>query len=198
MKPSIDISDSVVLDVGIDRAWELVTDPQVVVACVPGAEIVSIDDDGTINGALSLSLGPSTTRFEGRILPTFDADERSGRLEGQGGDGRGRTKAAITTSFQLTPVDDTHTTMAIDSSIIVRGALAQFAMTGGQPVARRLLQDFAENIAALGGAAVAVDGTAEVPAAKPLSGFGLLWRTLLDSIRRLFRKAPPPSTGDHS
>lgn len=196
MKPSIDISDSVVLDVGIDRAWELVTDPQTVVACVPGAEIVSIDEDGTINGALSLSLGPSTTRFEGRILPTFDAVERSGRLEGQGGDGRGRTKAAITTSFQLTPVDDDHTTMAIDSSITVRGALAQFAMTGGQPVARRLLQDFAENIAALG--APAVDGDADrVPAVtKPLSGFGLLWRTFVDAVRRLFRKNPPPPTGD--
>ena len=48
MKPTIDISDSIELSMGIDRAWELVTDPQVVVACVPGAEVVEIDEDGNL------------------------------------------------------------------------------------------------------------------------------------------------------
>jgi len=81
-RPTIEIHDSVELAMGIDRAWELLTDPQVVVSCVPGAEVLATDDDGTIHGALTLSLGPSATRFEGRVTPTFDAEQRTGRLQG--------------------------------------------------------------------------------------------------------------------
>jgi len=163
----------------------------VVVSCVPGGEIVDIDEDGTIQGALTLSLGPSATRFTGRLTPTFDAADHTGRLEGQGGDGRGRTKAAITTAFTLTEAAPDRTTMAIESSIVVSGALAAFAMTGGQPIAKRLLQDFAENLAALDGESAddgeeAADGGRPAPVAAPLSGFGLVFRALRDVLARFF------------
>ena len=189
MKPTIEVHDRVSLGMSVERAWELVTDPAVVVACVPGAEIESTDADGTIHGALTLSLGPTETRFQGTITPTFDDEARRGELKGQGSDGRGRTRAAITTGFELEAIDDSHTDLVLDSAIAVSGALAGFAATGGQAVARRLLEDFAENLARL--AEPAGDGDSQ-----PVSGssgsrrlglFGLLARTLRDVIGRLVR-----------
>ena len=177
---------------GVERAWKLVTDPAVVVACVPGAEIESTDTDGTIHGALSLSLGPTETRFQGTITPTFDHEARRGELKGQGSDGRGRTRAAITTGFELLAVDDEHTDLVLDSSIAVSGALAAFAATGGQAVARRLLEDFAENLARLAQPASSPD---EADGGRGSSGparlgiFGLLARTLRDVIGRLFSRS---------
>jgi uncharacterized protein len=192
VKPTIQVQDRVTLEMDADRAWQLVTDPAVVVACVPGAEIESTEADGTINGALTLSLGPTETRFQGTIAPTFDHDARSGELKGQGSDGRGRTRAAITTTFELQPVDAGHTDLVLDSSIAVSGALAGFAATGGQAVARRLLQDFAENLAGLAGSPDGAKGAAgETPTSAPsrLGLFGLLMRTLRDAIRRLFTRS---------
>ena len=191
MKPTIEVKDRVALQIGSDRAWELVTDPTVVVACVPGAEIESIDDDGTIHGALTLSLGPTETRFQGTITPEFDHDARRGALKGQGSDGRGRTRAAITTGFELEPVDDTHTDLVLDSAIAVSGALAGFAATGGTAVARRLLEDFAENLAGLAEPTMGAGGQAVQPrptGSARLGLFGLLARTLRDVIGRLISK----------
>jgi uncharacterized protein len=188
VKPSIEVHDRVNLGMGVERAWELVTDPAVVVACVPGAEIESTDPDGTIHGALTLSLGPTETRFQGTITPTFDHEARRGELKGQGSDGRGRTRAAITTGFELQLIDDTHTDLVLDSSIAVSGALAGFAATGGQAVARRLLEDFAENLARLAEPAEAADDPHTVPGptgVTRLGLFGLLARTLRDVIGRL-------------
>lgn len=188
MKPTIEVQDRVSLGMGVERAWELVTDPAVVVACVPGAEIESTDADGTIHGALTLSLGPTETRFQGTITPTFDDEARRGELKGQGSDGRGRTRAAITTGFEMQPIDDTHTDLVLDSSIAVSGALAGFAATGGQAVARRLLEDFAENLARLAEPAEPVDGartTSSPTGPSRLGLFGLLARTLRDVIGRL-------------
>lgn len=188
MKPTIEVQDRVSLGMTAERAWELVTDPEVVVACVPGAEIESTDADGTIHGALTLSLGPTQTRFQGTITPTFDDEAQRGELKGQGSDGRGRTRAAITTGFELQPIDDTHTDLVLDSSIAVSGALAGFAATGGQAVARRLLEDFAENLARLAEPAEPADqARTESTPSKParLGLFSLLARTLRDIIGRL-------------
>ncbi|MEX1004331.1 MAG: SRPBCC domain-containing protein [Acidimicrobiia bacterium] len=191
MKPTIEVQDRVSLGMDVERAWELVTDPAVVVACVPGAEIESTDADGTIHGALTLSLGPTETRFQGTITPAFDHEARRGELKGQGSDGRGRTRAAITTAFELQPIDDAHTDLVLDSSIAVSGALAGFAATGGQVVARRLLEDFAENLARLAEPAGSSANASSLPGpAEParLGLFGLLARTLRDVIGRLFAR----------
>jgi carbon monoxide dehydrogenase subunit G len=189
VKPSIRFDDEMILDMSRDRAWALLTDPQVVVACVPGAEVVRIDDDGTIHGALTLSLGPSETQFEGRIVPTFDDETHSGELTGQGSDGKGRTRAAIKTSFSVEEATPATTRFTITSEIAVSGALAGFATAGGQAVAKRLLMDFSENLGQLGRPATdAALPSEQKPTPKRLGVMGLLLRTILDAIRGLFNR----------
>ncbi len=193
MKPAIRFDDEMILTMSRDRAWELLTDPEVVVSCVPGAEVVSIDPDGTIHGALTLSLGPSETQFTGRIVPTFDHDAHSGQLTGHGSDGKGRTRAAIKTSFGVEEESVDTSRFTITSEIAVSGALAGFASAGGQAVAKRLLTDFSENLGRLGdesGAAVdPTSGTVSTTASrKRLGVVGLLFRTLWDTVRGIFRR----------
>ena len=189
MRPSIRFDDEMILDMSRDRAWELLTDPEVVVACVPGAQVMSIDDDGTIHGALTLSLGPSETQFEGRIVPTFDEDAHSGELTGQGSDGKGRTRASIKTSFSVEEDTPATTRFRITSQIAVSGALAGFATAGGQAVAKRLLMDFSENLGQLGGPTTDASGPVAPRAqSKRLGVMGLLFRTIWDAIRGLFKR----------
>lgn len=208
MKPSIYFEDRVELGLAASRAWELLKDPNVVVTCLPGAEIVSIGDDGVIEGALSLSLGPSTTRFAGRVTPVYDDETRAVEISGQGADGKGRTRASITTSVRVEELDNTSSRLAIDSSIAVSGALAAFAASGGQAIAKRMMLDFSENLGRLGAsvaeavAAAERDGAAaddvDVAAAaavaaatttrRRLGGFGLLLRTVRDAVAAAFAR----------
>ncbi len=198
MKPSIVFEDETVLSMSRDRAWDLITDPEVVVSCVPGASVVSIDDDGTINGTLSLRLGPSETQFAGKIIPTFDEENYSGSLRGQGTDGKGRTRSQIITQFGLSERGPDEAVFSVHSEIAVSGALAQFASAGGQAVARTLLTDFAKNIGALG--APPAEAATTLPAAKEsqgtsLSVFSLVLRSIKDAIARLFNRSKKPPTG---
>ena len=192
MRPTIDVHERVQLEVGLEEAWGMLTDPGTVVSCVPGAEVIDTEDDGTVHGALTVSLGPTETRFEGRVTPTFDEDQWTGGLQGQGSDGRGRTRAAVKTTFSLEGVDGrpNRTDLVIDSTITVSGALAGFARTGGQTVARQLLHEFAENLAELHRTAATDEGVktqaVEVAPPRRLGGFGLLFRAVRESIRRAF------------
>lgn len=200
MKPSIRFDDEMILSMNCDRAWALLTDPEVVVSCVPGAEVVDIDPDGTIHGVLTLSLGPSETQFTGRIVPTFDHETHQGELTGQGSDGKGRTRAAITTAFGVTEESPDTSRFTISSEIAVSGALAGFASAGGQAVAKRLLTDFSENLSRLGSVETDASGPSPVsatknpPATRSLSVLGLLFRTLWDALRGIFSRTEPTQT----
>lgn len=207
MKPSLRFEDHVEIELAARRTWELLKDPHVVVTCLPGAEIVAVGDDGTIEGALSLSLGPSTTRFAGRVTPVYDDDAMTVEMSGQGADGKGRTRASITTSVRVEDLDGVRTRLAIDSSIAVSGALAAFAAAGGQAIAKRMMLDFSENLGRLGASVAEALAAAEresgdvivdvaaVAAAAPtrrrLGAFGLLLRAVRDVVTAALSRLRP-------
>lgn len=47
------------------RVWRALTDPAVVASCLPGGELLAVQDDRSFRGALEVSLGPFSVRFEG-------------------------------------------------------------------------------------------------------------------------------------
>jgi uncharacterized protein len=211
MKPSMRFEDQVVLEMSRARAWDLLKDPDVVVTCLPGAEVLEIAEDGTIKGALTLSLGPSETRFAGRVNPVYDDEAYTVDMTGQGADGKGRTRASITTSVRVDELAAEQCRLAIDSSIAVSGALAAFAAAGGQAIAKRMMLDFSENLGRLGASVASAEAAggdegvdlAAVAAAAPtrqrLGVAGLLWRTVRDAVGRLvarFRRSPTTDTTD--
>lgn len=189
-RPKIEIQDSVRLDMALEDAWTLISDLPTVVSCMPGAEVTSteLDDEGALHGTLTLSLGPTMSRFEGRIFPTFDEVAKTGHLKGQGADGRGKTRAMIETSFRLeeVPGDPDHTDLVIDSAITVSGALAGFAMTGGQTVAKTLLADFADNIVGLQQTGSDAAPSRTGSQTRRLGVVGLVARASRDAVGRVF------------
>lgn len=199
MKPSITFADAVVLPMSRDQAWQLLKDPHVVVTCLPGAEVLDVGADGTVQGALTLSLGPSATRFVGRVTPVYDDEAYTVEMAGQGADGKGRTRASITTAVRVDDLAERECRLSIDSSISVSGALAAFAAAGGQPIAKRMLLDFSENLGRLGASVALADAAGDEPvdvaafaaassANSRLSVVGLLWRTLRDAVVRTWRR----------
>lgn len=201
---NLKLNESIDVPVPPDHMWLLVTEPASIVSCMPGASLTGVNDDGSLSGELVTKFGPTTVRFHGKVILNFDHDHRVGTLEARGGDKTGRTKAAATVSFRLTPADAPGASqVAIDAVIDVSGGLAPFVRTGGLHLTRRMLQDFSTNLGALAagdeaekyeGSASTEPGQAAAPVrppavpAKPISGFGLLARTFLDIVRAGFRK----------
>jgi carbon monoxide dehydrogenase subunit G len=199
---TVSIDETFSVDSPPDIAWTLLTDPSVVVRCMPGAEIVEERDDGTLLGALTVKLGPTTVAFKGELTPTFDEAGHHGSLVAQGADGQGRTRARATTNFAVTVRDDVDggAQVTLTGQVEVSGPLAPFVRTGGTHLTKRMVGDFSSNLSSYIEANAHADGAAGNPAngstapasavrpAAPISGFKLVGATLLDVLRAAWDK----------
>jgi uncharacterized protein len=194
----------------VERVWETLIDIERVAPCLPGAEITEAGDDGSYRGTFSVRLGPTTAAYRGE-LSLEEVDEAAHRVvmraSGQDKRGQGSAKATIVSTMEgegeLTRVD-------VDTDFTITGRLARFGRGGMiQDISNRLLKDFADCLqqrieappaaepnpldavlaATPEGAAAAppAAGGATAPTtAKPIGGFSLFFRALLDRLRRLF------------
>ncbi len=129
------------------------------------------------------------------------------RATGADSKGRGSTSALI--DFSLQPIGDGRSTRVdIHSNVTLTGSVAQYGRGSGmiQSVAAQLIGQFGECLRAriLEGKAVAAAAPADAAAAsapsptqatataaKPISGFSLLFGALLASLRNLFGGKKP-------
>jgi carbon monoxide dehydrogenase subunit G len=194
----------------VERVWETLIDIERVAPCLPGAEITEAGDDGSYRGSFSVRLGPTTAAYRGQ-LSLEEVDEAAHRVvmraSGQDKRGQGSAKATIVSTMEgegeLTRVD-------VDTDFTITGRLARFGRGGMiQDISNRLLKEFADCLqrrieappaaepnpldavlaATPEGAAAAppAAGGATAPTpAKPIGGFSLFFRALLDRLRRLF------------
>jgi carbon monoxide dehydrogenase subunit G len=194
------------------RVWETLIDIERVAPCLPGAEITEAGDDGAYRGTFSVRLGPTTAAYNGE-LNMEEVDEAAHRVvmraSGQDKRGQGSAKATIVSTMRE---DGDVTTVDVETDFTITGRLARFGRGGMiQDISNRLLKDFADclqqKIEAPPGAepgvldavlAATPEGAAAAPPAvggshaatttKPIGGFSLFFRALLDRLRRLFRR----------
>ena len=192
----------------LDRVWEALIDVERVAPCLPGAEITEADEDGTYRGTFSVRLGPTTAAYRGELaMEEVDADSHRAVMRANGQDKRGQGSAKATIVSVLHGEGAT-TKVDVETDFTITGRLARFGRGGMiQDISNRLLKDFAGCLqqrieAEQPTAAEASPATAGTPpppepapapapspaAAKPIGGFSLLLRALLDRLRRLFSR----------
>lgn len=187
----------------VERVWERLIDVQQVAPCLPGAEITEVGEDGAYRGTFSVRLGPTTAAYRGE-LSLQEVDEAAHRVvmaaSGQDKRGQGSAKASIVSTMSES---EGVTTVEVETDFTITGRLARFGRGGMiQDVSNRLLRDFSNCLQSMVEAAPPAAQPGENPAAesasaepaplpapaKPVSGFALLLRALVDRLRRLFRR----------
>jgi uncharacterized protein len=131
------------------RVWEILSDPRAVVECVPGASIVSVNDDGSLDASVAVKFGPTRVGF--RVKATLDLDDAAheGSITAQGKDGIGGTRMRSTAKFGVAPgPSEQGSSVAIDGNVEVSGRLASLIEGGASLVVKRMSGEFAERLAA--------------------------------------------------
>jgi len=161
----------------------LLSDVETVVACVPGAALDGVDADGHYRATMVVSFGPKRIKFSGRFTCEFDTANHTGLITGGGAAAGRAANVQVVSRYSVLPVpgETGASVVKVGSETEMHGVLAQFAATGGVPLARQLMKEFSTNIAArLGepatagastgpGASVASDGSAS-PGTSKASG----------------------------
>jgi len=167
-----------------DEVWPLMSDPAVVAACIPGAELTELTPDGAHRGKVTFKFGPTVAIFRGEARLTYDHPVKRCLIEARGIDQKGASRTRARFELEARGADTTDVTL--EGGFEVAGPLEMFASAGGVHVARALLAEFAANIANVivqrrGGV---TEGSATVPEQAPaMSGTKIVGRALLDGAR---------------
>ena len=169
------------------EVWPLISDPAVVAACIPGAELNELTAEGAHRGKVTFKFGPTVAVFRGEAKLTYDHAAMRCLIEARGIDQRGASRARA--NFNVTAVGAATTEVSLDGGFEVAGPLEMFASAGGVHVARALLAEFAANIANVIEKRRAGDAHALPEQAAAASGTKILGRALLDGARNIIGKS---------
>jgi carbon monoxide dehydrogenase subunit G len=197
----------------LERVWQALVDVERVAPCLPGAEITEAGDAGSYRGNFTVKLGPTTASYRGE-LAIEEIDEQAHRavMRATGSDKRGQGSAKATI-VNVMRQEGELTKVEVETDFTITGRLARFGRGGMiQDVSNRLLRDFSkclqetiESAEPGAGEAAAQPSAEQTPAenaqtapaptqaarpaprqAKPVGGLSLLFRVLVDRLKRLF------------
>ncbi|GAA1277720.1 SRPBCC family protein [Pseudonocardia aurantiaca] len=172
----------------VERVWAYFNAVPSLAPCLPGAELVGDDGNGTYEGKVVAALGPVKLNFSGTARIT-ESDEAAHRLvlHASGAEDRGRGTADMTITAQLVPSGG-GTTVRVAQDLTISGAAAQFGRGMIADVTSVLMASFAECVehnitqAGSGGAVTAVR------TARPASGFAIGVRAAVMALKRVFAR----------
>lgn len=181
----------------IDRVWTLLSDPNRIVGCVPGAKITESVDADNHKGTVSLKVGPVVSDFKGNIVIEKRLDDTHELvLKGDGMDVKGKGSASMTMTGRLQSLDNGGTQVKTSMEVSVMGRLAQLGGRLMEDVSNRMFDQFVACFEEKVGPDTAGDGR-EQPAesgessendVEPIRALPLLFSAVGDAISRFFRR----------
>jgi carbon-monoxide dehydrogenase small subunit len=185
----IRLSQSFVLEHPREAVWALMSDPQAVALCMPGARLEGPAQDGRVTGRMELKLGPLVASFAGEGTVTqFPAEYRQ-VIEGRGTDRRSRSQVSGSIAYRLSacsgPSGGETTRVDVVIGYALTGLLAQMGRsTLARDLAQRIGETFAQNV----DARLRAPSTAEMPQA-PLGALPLILATIRLRLRAWLARA---------
>jgi len=189
----MDISQEFSLASKPAEVWAALQDIRLVASCLPGAQVLEANDDGTsAKGRLSMRLGPIAVGFDGQAAITRDDAAMQASLEGKGVDPKSSSRAQLKMQYGVVAQGD-GSRMVIHAQIALSGMLAQFSKGRiVQDVAAQLTGVFAERLQAALTPAPSTTDTADsvvsdatVQAAPALNPMALLLPVLGQRVRHM-------------
>ena len=161
----MELNDSFEVAHPIGAVWGVITDVERIAPCLPGAQLTGSDGD-VHEGLVKVKVGPITSQYKGKASFT-ERDDDAHRLlmSASGRDTRGAGNASAEITVMLEAVTDTSTRVSVHTDLTITGKVAQFGRGVLADVSRKLMGQFADNLAELVAADAAGDaGDAEASA----------------------------------
>jgi carbon monoxide dehydrogenase subunit G len=147
-----------------DQAWDVLLDVKRIAPCMPGATVDEVDGD-LVTGHIKVKVGPVSLTYRGTAnFGDRDPEARTILVEASGKETRGAGTASATVRASLQPSGEGATAVTMHTTMNVTGRPAQFGRGVMVEVGGKLVEQFAQNLAAQIGRDSAVDtGGAEGP-----------------------------------
>jgi hypothetical protein len=126
------------------KAWEFFSNPEFIVHCIPGAEIIEMKEDGSFEAAVKLKLGAISLNFVGS-MKYEKLDETNGIMvllgEGKEKGGAGRAKANIESIIKK---EEGMLKIYVTATVDISGKILQYGRGMFEQVAKQYFAQFSQ------------------------------------------------------
>lgn len=141
---SIVIDDSFEIKASPDATFALMSDIERVCPCIPGAELLEVQEDGSYNVRVGMKIGPMTMSYVGSVtIDETDPVARHARLRARAKEQRGNGTAEATMTMRVDERDGGTSLVIVRSEMLVTGRVAQMGRGIINDVAGRMIADMA-------------------------------------------------------
>lgn len=145
----IEVNERIEVSAAPRAVWGLLSDPQAVVECVPGASLGEERDDGSFDATLTVKFGPAKVTFRARVALALDETAMAGHVTARGKDTQGGTRMRATMTFRvIEQAEPPSSVIPIEAQVEVAGRLASLVEGGAALVVKRMTREFTERLAA--------------------------------------------------
>ena len=183
----------------VERVWNYLIDPQRVVQCLPGAELLEQQDDRTFLGAIKVKVGPLSMSYKGHAKFTdINEETHQVRMVGDAREvgGSGSTKVSMLST--VSPLASGGCEVVVNADIDLVGKIVQFGRGMIEEVSRQMFRQFSTCVRQqleVADEPQAVDQPLPEavvqpppPEAKPVAAAPLAFRALWAIIVRFFKR----------
>lgn len=139
----MELNNEFTVPVPVERAWEVLTDVELIAPCLPGAQLQEVEGD-EYRGIVKVKVGPITAQYKGAA--TFQEQDEASRtlvLKAEGRDTRGQGSAsALITVTMAEQSGSTH--VNVDTDLTIKGKVAQFGRGMIADVSAKLMGEFVQ------------------------------------------------------
>ncbi len=152
----MELTNEFTVPVPVERAWEVLTDVELIAPCLPGAQLQEIEGD-EYRGVVKVKVGPITAQYKGAA--TFQEQDESARrmvLKAEGRDTRGQGSASALITVTMSE-ESGRTHVTVDTDLTIKGKVAQFGRGMIADVSGKLMDEFVS----------CLEGKLDAPASAP-------------------------------
>ena len=175
----------------VESVWKYLIDPQRVVACLPGAELIEQQDDHTFLGAIKVKVGPLSMSYKGQARFTeINEQAHQVRMVGDAREvgGSGSTKVSMLST--VSPLAGGGSEVLVNADIDLIGKIVQFGRGMIEEVSRQMFRQFSNCVKQqleVADTSQPADNPSE-PEMKPLAAAPLAFQALCAMIGRFFAR----------
>jgi carbon monoxide dehydrogenase subunit G len=189
------------LDAPPETVWTHLVDPERIVVCLPGAELLGQDDERTYEGTIKVSVGAITVGYRGKVVfEEIDADERFVRIKGRGREKAGSGTAMLTMESRVSALEGGRSEVTVDAEVKLAGKIVRFGRGMIETISTEIFSEFtsrlqallAEDTASSAGEAGSAPETAPAQAGEPAESLALiplLFRAMKRWLAGIFGRA---------
>ena len=173
------------LNADINAIWKALTNPKIIVVCIPGAQLTETIDEDHFKGKVSVKIGPVIAKFRVEVeLSKRDSPTYELVMMGKGADINGKRGATMNMGLTLNELE-TCTEAYYKMIVSITGRIAQFGSRMFEAVNNKLFEQFINNFSNLLDQENWEEKTSELHAeSEPVKATSLVGSVIVSKLKR--------------